>query len=120
MGSIAKNFVIRSLMLALFLSLGCLALPVSPAAQNYPQAVVLEQKVKETPRALEQWQKDEARAQKQAKAQRRVAGEFAMLLGKAQAQHAMMNQWHKVHSSEFKIKARRDVHEKHFPCLICF
>lgn len=46
MGSIAKKFVGRSLMLFLVLSLGYLALPVSPAAQNYPQGVVLEQKVK--------------------------------------------------------------------------
>ncbi len=69
MGSIAKNFISRSLMLFLFLSLGYLAFPVSPAAQNYPQGVVLEQKLKETARALEQRQKDEAWAQKRAEAQ---------------------------------------------------
>ncbi len=76
MGSIAKKFVSRSLMLALFLSLGYLALPVSPAAQNYPQAVVLEQQVKEATRVLQQRQREAARAQKQAKAQRRVAGDI--------------------------------------------
>ena len=90
MGSIAKNFISRSLMLFLFLSLGYLAFPVSPAAQNYPQGVVLEQKLKETARVLEQRQKEEAWAQKQAKAQRRTAGEFEMLLVKAKAQHSMI------------------------------
>jgi hypothetical protein len=120
MGSIAKNFVSRSLMLALFLSLGCLALPVSPAAQNYPQAVVLEHKVKETARALEQRQKHEVRAEKQAKAQRRVAGEFAILVVKAKSQHSTMNRWHKVHCGESKIKARGGVHKKRFHCWICF
>ena len=112
MGSIAKKFVSRSLMLALFLSLGNLALPVSSAAQNYPQAVVLEQKLKETARALEQRQREAAWTQEQAKAKRRVAGEFEMLLVKAKAQHAMMGQWQKAHSREFKTKAREGVHKK--------
>ena len=106
MGSIAKKFVSRSLMLVLFLSLGYLALPVSPAAQNYPQAVVLEQQVKEATRVLQQRQREAARAQEQAKAQRRVAGEFEMLLVKAKAQHAKMEQWQKAHSSELKTQAR--------------
>ncbi len=106
MGSIAKKFVSRSLMLALFLSLGYLALPVSPAAQNYPQAVILEQQVKEATRVLQQRQREAVRAQEQAKAQRRVAGEFEMLLVKATAQHAKMEQWQKAHSKELKTQAR--------------
>ena len=120
MRSIETKFVSRSLMLALLLSLGYLALPVSPAAQNYPQAVVLEQRVKETARAPEQWQKDEAWAQKQAKAQRRVAGEFAVFLVKANAQHAMIEQWQKAHSKELKAQAKGGVHKKQLPCRSCF
>jgi hypothetical protein len=120
MGSIAKKFVSRSLMLALFLSLGYLALPVSPAAQTYPQAVVLEQKLKETARVSEQRQKDEAWAQKQAIAQRRVAGEFAILLVKAKAQHAKMEQWQTAHSKELKAQAKGSVHKKRLECRLCF
>jgi hypothetical protein len=118
MGSIAKKFVNRSLMLFLVLSLGYLAFPVSPAAQNYPQAVVLEQKVKETARALEQWQKDDAWAQKQAKV-RRMAGDFEMILVQTKAQHAMIEQWHKAHSSELKTKAREVGHKKRLYCRLC-
>ena len=62
MGSIARKVVSRSMMFVLFLNLGYLALPVSPAAQNYPQAVVPEQQVKEATRVLEQRQKEAAQA----------------------------------------------------------
>jgi hypothetical protein len=109
MGSIAKKFVSRSLMLALLLSLGFMALPVSPAAQNYPQAVV-----------LEQWQREAARAQQQVQRRQRLAGEFAILLVKAKAQHAMIAQWRKAHSSELKIRAAADAHKKRFDCPTCF
>lgn len=87
MGSIAKKFVSRSLMFALFLSLGYLALPMSPAAQGPSEAVILEQR-------------EAARAQEQVKLQRRLAGEFAMLEAQAKAQRVMIDQWQKAHSSE--------------------
>lgn len=112
MGSIAKKFVSRSLMLALFLSLGNLTLPVSSAAQNYPQAVVLEQKVKDSAHVLQQRQREAAPIQEQAKAKRSVAGEFEMLLVKAKAQHAMIGQWQKTHYPEPKTRAREGVHKK--------
>lgn len=119
MGSIVKKLVSRSLMLALFLSLGYLAFPVSPAAQNYPQGVVLEQKLKETARALEQRQKDEVWAQKRAEAQRRTAGEFEMLLVKAKAQHSMIGRWQKAHPSELRTKAREGANKKRLQCRSC-
>ncbi len=87
MGSIAKKFVSRSLTLALFLSLGYLALPLSPAAQGNPEAVILEQR-------------EAARAQEEVKLQQRMAGQFAILQVQANAQHVMIEQWQKVHSTE--------------------
>ena len=119
MGSIAKKFVSRSLMLALFLSLGCIALPVSPAAQNYPQAVILEQNVKEATRVMQQRQKEAARAQEQVKRQQRLAGEFAILLVKAKAQQAKIEKWQKAHSSEFRTMAGGGVHKKRSNCWLC-
>jgi DNA-binding protein H-NS len=117
---IAKKLVSRSLMLFLFLSLGYLALPVSLAAQNYPQAVILEQKAKEASRVLQQRQREAARgAQEQVKAQKRVAG-FEMLLVKATAEHAKMEQWHKARSKELKTQAKGDVHKKRLECRLCF
>ncbi|MDQ1237897.1 MAG: hypothetical protein QG577_81, partial [Thermodesulfobacteriota bacterium] len=67
MGQIAKKFVSRSLMLALYLSLGYLALPPSPAAQASPEAVIMQQKEKEAARHLQQGQKEAVRAQEEAK-----------------------------------------------------
>ncbi len=112
MGSIAKKFVSRSLMLALFLSLGCLALPVSPAAQSSPEAVILEQKVKEAFRVLQQRQREAARAQEQVKRRQRSDGEFEILLVKATAQHAMMEKWHKAHSKKLKTQVKDGAHKK--------
>lgn len=120
MGSIAKKLVSLALMLALLLSLGFLALPVSLAAQNYPQAVILEQQVKEATRVLQQRQREAVRAQEQAKAQRRVAGEFEILLVKATAEHARLEQWQKARSKELKKQAKAGVHEKRLQCKLCF
>ncbi len=111
MGSIAKKFVSRSLVLALFLSLGYLALPVSPAAQGSREAVILAQKVKEDTRVLQQRKREEARAQQQVKDRERLARGLATLLAKAEAQHAMIKQWHQAQSSKLKIKARGGVHK---------
>jgi hypothetical protein len=119
MGSIAKKLVSRSLMLALFLSLGYLALPVSLAAQNYPYAVILEQQVKEATRVLQQRQREAVRAQEQDKAQRRVAGAFEMLLVKATVEQAKMEQWHKARSKELKTQAKGGVHKKRLQCRLC-
>ncbi len=106
-------------MLALFLCLGFLALPVSPAAQGSAEAVILEQKLKEATRVLQQRHREAAQAQEQVKRQQRLAGEFAILLVKAKAQHAMIEQWQKAQSSEFKTKARGVVHKKRFHCWLC-
>jgi len=96
-------------MLALLLAMGFLALPVSPAAQNYPPAVV-----------LEQWQREAARVQEHVTRQQRLAGEFAILVVKARAQHAMIDQWRKAHSSELKLRTREGVHRKQLRCSTCF
>jgi len=118
MGSIAKKFVSRSLTLALFLSLGYLALPLSPAAQGTPEAVILEQELKESTRVLQQQQRGAARAQEQVKLQQRLAGQFAILQVQAKAQHVMIEQWQKSHSSEptpwSSIGGRGVVHKKRF------
>ena len=100
MGSITKKFVSRSLTLALFLSLGYLALPLSPAAQGPPEAVILDQELKESTRVLQQQQREAARAQEQVKLQQRMAGQFAILQVQANAQHVMIEQWQKAHSTE--------------------
>jgi hypothetical protein len=110
-GSIAKTFVRRSVMLALILSGGHIALPVFSAAQGSPEAVILEQKLKDASRALQQRQREAATAEEQARRRERLAGEFAMLLVKAKAQHAIMEQWHKAHSSELRMKARGGVYK---------
>jgi len=112
MGPIAKKFVSRSLMLALFLSLGYLALPASAAAQGSPEAVFLEQKVKEDSRVLQQRQREAARAQEQVKRQQLLARDFAMLMAKAKAQQVMIEQWQKAHSKESKTQAKDGVHKK--------
>lgn len=104
MGPIAKKFVSRSLMLVLFLSLGRLALPVSPAAQGPPEAVILEQELKGAARVLQQRQREVTRFQGQTKDRRRVAGELEILLVKAKTQHTTMEQWQKARSSQLKIR----------------
>jgi hypothetical protein len=115
----AKKLVSRSLMLVLFLSLGYLALPVSLSAQNYPQAVIMDQQLKEATRVLQQRQREAVRSQEQAKAQRRVAGAFEMLMVKATAEHAKMAQWHKARAKELKTQAKREVHKKRLQCKLC-
>jgi hypothetical protein len=110
MGSIAQKFVSRSLMLALFLFMGSLALPVSPGAQNYFHAAILEHNVNEANRVLQQRQREATEAQEQVKRQRRLDGEFATLMVKAKAQHAMIAQWYKARSK--KLKAKDGVHKK--------
>jgi len=92
-GSIAKKFVSRSLTLALFLSLGHLVLPVSRVAQGPPEAVILEQELKEASRVLRQQQWEDERAREQVILQRRLARQFATLQVKATAQHAIIEQW---------------------------
>lgn len=116
---IAKKLVSRSLMLALFISLGYLALPVSLAAQNYPHAVILEQQVKEATRVMQQRQREAVRAQEQAKAQRRAAGAFEILMVKATAEHVKMAQWHKARSKGLKTQAKGGVHKKQLQCRLC-
>ncbi len=118
MGSIANKFVSRSLTLALFLSLGYLALPVSPIAQGPPEMVILDQELREATRVLKQQQREAERAQEQLALQRRLAGQFALLQVQATAQHAIIEQWRKAHSSEpnswSSIEARGDVQKRRF------
>jgi len=105
MGSISKKFVCGSLTFAMFLSLGYLALPLSQAAQGTPEAVIM-------------GQREAAKAQEQVKLQRRLTGEFAILQVQANAQHVMIEQWQKAHSSESSswafTEARGDIHKKRF------
>jgi type II secretory pathway pseudopilin PulG len=118
MGSIANKFVSRSLTLTLFLSLGYLALPVSPVAQGPREAVILDQELKEATRVLKQQQREAQRAQEQVILQRRLGGQFALLQVQATTQHAMIEQWRKAHSSEpnswSSIEARGGVHKNRF------
>ena len=118
MGSIANKFVSRSLTLALFLSLGYAALPVSPVAQGPPEVVIFNQELKEATRVLKQQQREAERAQEQLILQRRLAGRFAMLQVEATAQHAIIEQWRKAHSSEpnswSSIEAKGGVHKRRF------
>jgi hypothetical protein len=102
MGSSATKLVSRSLLFSLFLSLGYLALPVPSAAQGSHEAVILEHKVKEATRVLQQRQREAARALEQVTPRQRQDGEFATLLVKAKAQHAMIERWQKAHTGEFK------------------
>jgi hypothetical protein len=75
-------------MFVLFLSLGYFALPVSPTAQGTPEAVILEQKVKEASRVLQQRQREAARPQEQINRRQGLSRKFAVLLVKAKPQHA--------------------------------
>ncbi len=119
MGSIAKKFVSRSLMLVLFLSLGYLALPVSPAAQNYPQAVILEQKVRK-PLVLWNNGKRTRRGPRSRQKPKDVWPEN-LRCSWSRLRHStqMIEQWQKAHSSELKTKAREGVHKKRFHCRSC-
>jgi hypothetical protein len=118
MGSIANKFVSRSLTLAMCLSLGYLALPVSPVAQGPPEVVIFDQELKEATRVLQQQQREAERAQEQLLLQRRLAGQFAKLQVQATAQHAIIDQWRKAHSSEpnswSSIEARGGVQKRRF------
>jgi hypothetical protein len=118
MGSIANKFVSRSMKPALFLSLGYLVLPVSPVAQGPPEAVILNQELKEASRVLRRQQREAESAQEQVILQRRLAGQFAILQVQATAQHAIIEQWRAAHSSEpnswSSIEARGGVHKKRF------
>ena len=119
MGSTARKLVGRSLMFVLFLNLGYLALPVSLAAQNYPQAVVPEQQVKEATGVMPQRQEEAARAQEQIERRQRLDRKLAILPIKAEARHAMMAKWRNAHSGEPKMKTQRGVHKNAFPLMTC-
>ena len=93
MGSTANKFVSQSLALALFISLGSFALPVSTSAQGSHEEVILEQELKEATRVLRQQQRESARAQEQGRLQQRLAGQFAVQQIQGKAQHAMIAQW---------------------------
>jgi hypothetical protein len=119
MGSIANEFVIRSLMtFALLLSLVYLAMPVSPVAQSPPAAAPPDQELKEATRVLKQQERAAERAQEQAILQRRLAGQFGILRTQAMEQHAIIKQWKKAQSSESNswssIEARMGFHKKRY------
>jgi hypothetical protein len=120
MGSTATKFICQSLTLALFISLGSFALPMSSSAQVSYEEVVLEQEIKEATRVLRRQQREAARAQEQGRLQQRLAGQFAILQVQGKAQHAMIAQWKKAHAGESRIKATGGVHKKHFLCQYCF
>jgi hypothetical protein len=119
MGSIANEFVIRSLMtFALLLSLVYLAMPVPPVALSPPAAAPPDQELKEATRVLKQQQRAAERAQEKAILQRRLAVQFAKLRVQAMERHATIEQWRKAHSSEANswssIEARGDVQKRRF------
>ncbi len=120
MGSKANKFVSQSLTLALFISLGFFALPMSASAQGSYEEVVLEQELKEATNVLRQQQRESARAQEQGRLQQRLPGQFAILQVQGKAQHAMIAQWKKAHAGESRIKATGGVHKKRFLCQSCF
>jgi hypothetical protein len=101
MGSIANEFVIRSLMtFALLLSLVYLAMPVPQVVQSSPAAAPPVQELKEATRVLKQQQRAAERAQEKEILQRRLAGQFAKLRVQAMEQHAIIEQWRKAQTSE--------------------
>ena len=65
---------------------------LSRVAQGPPEAVILEQELKEASRVLQQQQWEDERAREQVILQRRLARQFATLQVKATAQHAMIGQ----------------------------
>ena len=119
MGSKANKFVSQSLTLALFISLGFFALPMSASAQGSYEEVVLEQELKEATNVLRQQQRESARAQEQGRLQQRLPGQFAILQVQGKAQHAMIAQWKKAHPGESGIKATGGGHKKRFLCQYC-
>ncbi len=88
------------LMFALLPSLGYRSALVPRCPKGTPEAVILEQELKESTRVLLQQQSEAARAQEQVKLQQRFAGQFAILQVQAKTQHTMIEQWQKAHSTE--------------------
>jgi hypothetical protein len=66
--------------------------------QGPPEAVILEQNIKEANRLLQQPQREAAPSQEKVKRRERLAQKFAILLVMAKVQHATIGQWHKAHS----------------------
>jgi hypothetical protein len=93
MGSTANKFVSLSLTLALFLYLGYLVLLMHQVAQGPPEAVILEQELKEASRVLRQQQWEDERAREQVILQHRLARQFGTLQVKATTRHAIIEQW---------------------------
>jgi hypothetical protein len=103
MGSSAKNFVRRSLLLSLLLY-GCsLVQPTAAASQDSPEGAILDRELKEAAQELQVQKKEQARAQKQLERKQRSTGEFETLLAKARQQHARIKQWQKGRSTELRI-----------------
>jgi hypothetical protein len=98
MGSIAKKFLSRTLMLVQLLSLGYLALPLSVAAQTSSEAVIVKRELKQGATNVQPRQKQAARDQDDAKIRARAAREFETLLVEATAQRTIIDQWRKAHS----------------------
>jgi len=118
--SIAKKFARRSLMLALLLCFGYLALPSSTVAQGSPEAAILEHEIGEATRVLQQRQREAERTQQQVRRQQRSAEEFEIIMVKAKAQYAMMARWHKAHPTKLQTQVRDGLHKKRLQCKSCF
>jgi hypothetical protein len=119
MGSIANEFVIRSLlMFALLLCLVYLAMPAPPGARGPSALAPPDQELKEATRILKRQQRADERAQEQATLQRLLAGQSGMLRIQAMEQRGIVEQWRKAQSGESNswssVEARVGVHKRRF------
>jgi hypothetical protein len=113
MGSSAKNFVRGSLALSLLLYGSSLVQPLAVASQDSPEAVIFNQALKEAAQELAQQKKEQARAKKQLQPKRRSSRQFESLLAKARQQQAIIKEWQKRNSKEWKIYATSVRNKRH-------
>ncbi len=111
MRSFTKKLVAGSCLLgALTCLAGCTFNAV--AAQDSPEAAILEEQLRQAARYYEQQRKETERVQRQFDNKQRLAREYQSLIAKAKAQHAKIQQWDKKRFAELKTRAKSDHRKK--------
>jgi septal ring factor EnvC (AmiA/AmiB activator) len=119
MRSLTRELVAGSCLLgALTCFAGCSFNAV--AAQDSPEAAVLEEQLRQAARYYEQQRKETDRLQRQIDSKERLARQFQSLIAKAQAQHAKIQQWEKKRSAEMKTLAKSDHRKKRLEMATTF
>jgi membrane protein involved in colicin uptake len=86
----------------------------APAARAYdsPEALIMEEELRQAALYYEQQQREAARLQQQLQRQQRVAKELEGLISKASAQHAKIRQWEKKNAKGLKTQTKTKQQKK--------